>query len=90
MVRPRHLKLLALLKQWLVINLPFFFNSMLHEVVGRTQKAKDPANVISHHRLVKLIVDRSLNHTQITWGDLIDLDRPFQIEKLEYDHEIPP
>jgi hypothetical protein len=78
------------LKQWLVLNLPFFFNSMLHEVAGRTQKAKDPANVISHHGLVKLIVDRALNHTQIMWGDLIELDRPLQIEQPEVHHEIPP
>jgi hypothetical protein len=90
MVRPHHLKLLAVLKQWLVINLPFFFNTMLHEVAGRTQKAKDPANVISHHGLVKLIVNRALNHTQITWGDLIELDRPLQIEQPEVHHEIPP
>jgi hypothetical protein len=89
-VRPRHLKMMAVLKQRLVLNLPFFFNSMLHEVAGRTQKSKDPANVISHHGLVKLIVDRALNHTQIMWGDLIELNRPLQIEKPEVHHEIPP
>jgi hypothetical protein len=53
-VRPCHLKLLAALKQRLVINLPFFLNAMLHEVVARTQKAKDPVTIISHHGLVKL------------------------------------
>jgi hypothetical protein len=89
-VRPRHLKLLAVLKQRLVIDLPFFLNTMLHEVAGRTQKAKDPANVISHHGLVKLIVNKALNHTQITWGDLIEPDRPLQIEQPELHHEIPP
>jgi hypothetical protein len=31
-----HLKWLSALKQRLVINLPFFFNAMLHEVVERT------------------------------------------------------
>ena len=90
MVRPHHLKLLTVLKQGLVINLPFFFNSILHEVAGRTQKAKDPANVINHHGLVKLIVYRALNHTQITWGDLIELDGPLQIEQPEVHHEFPP
>jgi hypothetical protein len=90
MVRPHHLKLLAVLKQRLVINLTLFFNTMLHEVAGRIQKAKDLANVISHRGLVKLIVKRALNHTQITWGDLIDPDRPLQIEQPKVHHEIPP
>jgi hypothetical protein len=38
---------------------------MLHEVAGRTQKVEDPTNVNSHHGLVKLIVNRALNHTHI-------------------------
>jgi hypothetical protein len=80
-VRPCHLKLLATLKQRLVINLPFFLNAMLHEVAARTQKAKDPVTIISHHGLVKLIVNRALSQTQITWGDLIEADRPLQIEQ---------
>jgi hypothetical protein len=37
-----------------------------------------------------LIVNRALNHTQITWGDLIEPDRPLQIEQPEVHHEIPP
>jgi hypothetical protein len=90
MVRPRHLKLMTVLKQRTVINLPFFFNTMLHEVFRRTQKDKDPANVISHHKLVKLIVNRALNHTQIYWGELIEPDKPLQIEQPEVHHEIPP
>jgi len=83
MVRPRHLKLLATLKQQLVLNLPFLLNNILHEVAGRTQKNKDPDSVINHHGLVKLIVVRELNHAQITWENLIDLNRPLQIEKPE-------
>jgi hypothetical protein len=55
-----------------------------------TQKAKDPTNVISHHELVKLIINRALNHTQITWRDLIVPDRPLQIEQHEVHHEITP
>jgi hypothetical protein len=88
-VRPCHLKLLATLKQRLVINFPFFLNAMLHEVVARTQKAKDPVTIISHHGLVKLIVNRALSQTQITWGDLIEADRPLQIEQPEIHQETP-
>jgi len=89
-VRDHHLKLLATLKRMSVINLPFFLNTMLHEVAKRTQKAKDPTNVISHHGLVKLIVNGALNHTQITWRDLIKPDMPLKIEQPEVHHEIPP
>jgi len=94
-VRPHHLKLLAALKQRLVLNPPFLLNSILHEVVGRTQKDKDPDSIINHHGLVKLIVLRALNHAKITWKDLIELNRPFQIEQLEVPQseihlEIPP
>jgi hypothetical protein len=70
-----------------VINFSFFLNSMLHEVATRTHKAKDPVNIISHHGLVKLIVNRALSHTKITWGDLIE---PLQIEQPEIHHENPP
>jgi hypothetical protein len=89
-VRLRHLKLLTALKQRSVINLPLFFNTMLHEFVARTQKSKDLVNVISHHGLVKLIVNKALNHTQINWRDLIKPNMPLQIEKHEVHHEIPP
>jgi hypothetical protein len=83
-----HLKLLAALKQRLVINFPFFLNAMLHEVVARTHNAKDPVTIISHHGLVRLIVNRALSQTQITWGDLIEDDRPLQIKQLEIHQEI--
>jgi hypothetical protein len=89
-IRPRHLKLLAALKQRLVINLPFFLNAMLHEVAIRTQKAKDHVTIISHHGLVKMIVNRALSQTQITWGDLIEANRPLQLEQPELHHENPP
>jgi hypothetical protein len=75
-VWPRHLKFLATLKHRLVINFPFFINSMLHEVVARNQKAKDPVTIISHHGLVKIIVNRALIQNKITWGDLIEANRP--------------
>jgi hypothetical protein len=53
----------------------------VHEVAGRTQKAKDPDSIINDHGLVKLLVVGELNHTQITWEGLIDLNRPLQIEQ---------
>jgi hypothetical protein len=88
-IRPRHLKLLATLKQRLVINLPFFLNAMLHEVVVRTQKSKDPVTIINHHGLVKLIVSKALSQTQLTWGDLTGTNRPLQLEQPELYHENP-
>jgi hypothetical protein len=88
-VRPCHLKLLAALKQRLIINFPFFLNAMLHEVDARTQKAKYHVTIISHHGLVKLIVNRALIQTQITWGDLIEADMPLQIEQIEIHQETP-
>jgi hypothetical protein len=89
-IRPRHLKLLAALKQRLVLNLPFFLNAILHEVALRTQKSKDPVVVISHHRLVKLITNKALSQTQLTWDNLIEANRPPQLEQPELCHENPP
>jgi hypothetical protein len=88
-IHPRHLKLLAALKQWLVINLPFFLNAMLHEVAIRTQKEKDLVTIINHHGLVKMIVNKALSQTQMTWGDLIEANRPLQLEQPELQHEDP-
>jgi gas vesicle protein len=63
---------------------------MLHEVSIRTQKAKDPVTIINHHGLVKLIVNKALSQTQLTWGDLIEANRPLQLEQPELYHEDPP
>ena len=81
--------MLAALKQSLVINLPFFLNAMLHEVVVRTQKSKDLVTIINHHGLVKLIVSKDLSQTQLTWGDLIGTNRPLQLEQPKLYHENP-
>ena len=70
------------MNQRLVLNLPFFLNTILHEVSLRTQKSKDPVTVISHHRLVKLIVDKELSQTQLTWENLIEANRPPQLEQV--------
>jgi hypothetical protein len=88
-VRPCHLKLLAALKQRLLINFSFFLNAVLHEVVARNWKAKDPVTIISHHGLVYLIINMALSQTQITWGDLIGVDRPLEIEQPKIHQEIP-
>jgi hypothetical protein len=89
-IRPHHLKLMASLKQRLVLNLPFFMNVILHEVAFITQKYKDPVTVIIHHRLVKLITNKSLSQTQLTWDNLIEANRPPQLENPELCHEKPP
>lgn len=56
----RHLKMLAILRKKIVVNLPFFFNSLLHDVASRVRKAKNPHATISHHGLIKLIFTREL------------------------------
>ena len=86
-IRPRHLKLLTSLKQWLVLNLPFFLNAILHEVSLRTKKSKDPITIISHHRLVKLITNKAFNQTQLAWDNLVEANRPPQLEHPELYHE---
>jgi hypothetical protein len=83
--------LLAALKQRLVLNLPFFLNTILHEFSLRTQKSKDLITIISHHRLVKLIVDKALSQTQLTWENLIEANIPPQLEQATTtQREIPP
>jgi hypothetical protein len=82
--------LLASLKQQLVLNIPFFLNAILHEVALRTQKSKDLVIVISHHILVKLIKNKSLSQTQLTWDNLIEANRPPQLQQPELFHEEPP
>jgi hypothetical protein len=81
---------MAYLKQRLVLNLPFFMNTILHEVSLRTQKSKDPVTVISHHRLVKMITNKAFSQTQSTWDNLVEANRPPQLEHLELCHEEPP
>jgi hypothetical protein len=79
------------LKQWLVLNLPFFLNTILHEVALRTQKSKDLVTVIIHHILVKLIVYKELIQTHLTWENLIDANRPPQLEQATtIQRETPP
>ena len=70
-VRPQHLKLLAVLKQKCSINLPAFLNSLLHDVARSMKKAQHVESLISHHGLIQLIVSHSLTQQQSSWEELI-------------------
>ena len=59
-VRPRHLKLLAVLKQKFSVNLPALLNSLLHDAARILKKAHHAESVVSHHGLIRLIVSHSL------------------------------
>ena len=71
MVRPRHLKLLAVLKQKCSVNLPALLNSLLHDAARSIKKAQHVESVVSHHGLIRLIVSHSLTQQQSNWDDLI-------------------
>ena len=70
-VRPRNLKLLAVLKQKCFVNLPAFLNSLLHDVAWSMKKAQHVELVVSHHSLIRLIVSHSLTQQQSSWEELI-------------------
>jgi len=59
-VRPRHLKLLAVLKGKCSVNLPALLNSLLHDASRCLKKAHHEDAVVSHHGLIRLIVSYSL------------------------------
>jgi len=59
-VRPFHLKLLAVFKQKCAVNLPMFFNSLLHDVARSMKKSCHLESVVSHHGLIQLIVSHTL------------------------------
>lgn len=70
-VIPRQLKLLAILKQNLTVNLPSFLNSLLHDTADRIRWARHPETVVSHHGLIRLIVSHNLVQQNLTWDSLI-------------------
>lgn len=47
-VRPRHIKLLAVLKQKCSVNLPALLNSLLHDVARSLKMAQHIESVVSH------------------------------------------
>lgn len=59
-VRPCHLKLLAVLKGKCSVNLPALLNSFLHDASRSVKKAQHEDAVVSHHGLIRLIVSHSL------------------------------
>jgi len=51
-VRPRHLKLLTVLKKKCAVNLPVFLNSLFHDVPRSMKKSHHLESVVSHHGLI--------------------------------------
>lgn len=60
-----------MLRQKVILKLPYFLNSILHETSLRLKIYKDQASVVSHYRLIKLIVVRGLNKGQMSWEDFL-------------------
>ena len=60
-VKSCQLKLLAVLKRKISVNLPIFLNYVLHNIVVRIRRAKNPQAVVSDHGLIKLIIIHELN-----------------------------
>ena len=71
MVRPGQLKLLAVLKLKITVNLPSFLNSLLHDTADRIRWARHPETVVSNHGLIRLIVSHNLVQQNLTWDGLI-------------------
>lgn len=67
LVRPRQLKLLDVLKQKLIVNLPSLLNFLLHDTAIRIRLAIHPEAVVSHHGLIRLIISHSLVQYNLTW-----------------------
>ena len=51
-VRPCHLKLLAVLKQKCVVNFPAYLNFLLHDAALSIKKSHHTRMVVSHHYLI--------------------------------------
>lgn len=71
MVRPRHLKLLAVLKQKCSVNLPAFLNSLLHDVARSMRKSQHVESVVSNHGMIRLIISHNLAQEQSSCEELI-------------------
>lgn len=70
-VRPRHLKLLVVLKGKCSVNLPALLNSLLHGVAQSLKKAQHIETVVSHHGLIRLIVSHGLTQQRSSWEELV-------------------
>jgi len=60
MVKPLQLKLLAILKQKITVNFPFYLNYVLQDIPHQVKKEKVPHLVIGLHGLIKLIIIHEL------------------------------
>lgn len=72
MVKPRQLKLLAILKQKITVDLPFYFNFVLHHVARWIKKENEPHKIINHHGLIKLIIIHGLAQQELNWDNLVN------------------
>ena len=64
-----HFKLLSCIRHNLLVNIPNFLYNMLCISVEETQKGKD--NSITHHALIKLLIERSLRDVSpMSWQSL--------------------
>lgn len=59
------------LRRNVILNLPYFLNSLLHETALRLKISKYQASVLSHHGIVKLIIVRGFNQGQLSWEYLL-------------------
>ena len=65
-----HFKLLSCIRHNIAMNLPNFLYNMLCISVEETQKGKD--NSITHHALIKLLIERSLRDVSpLTWDEFV-------------------
>lgn len=71
MVRPRQLKLLAVLKQKCSVNLLAYLNFLLHDTARSIKKYQHIETIVSHHCLIRLIVSYKLAQQQSSWEELV-------------------
>jgi len=83
-VRPCHLKLLAVLRQKCAVNLPAYLIYLLHDIAQSIRKSHHTEMVVSHHGLIRLIVNHSLAQQQSSWEELVfSIDRGLALPALK-------
>ena len=67
-----HFKLLSCVRHNIVVNIPNFLYNMLCNSAEETQKGKE--NFVTHHALIKLLIERSLRDVSpLTWDEFVQL-----------------
>ena len=67
-----HFKLLSCVSHNIVVNIQNFLYNMLCISVEETQKGKE--NYVTHHALIKLLIERSLRDVSpLTWDEFVQL-----------------